>query len=166
VKSGGDAIFIEADISSEKGVTDLVSAAVKHYGRLDGAVNNAGIATVSILIFSGLVSDLVLGRQNLPRTLDREVSRHAADECPGRLLVHESTGDSVAAHTRPTSHHLLDRCHVGESKRIYRKPRIDGWAQRHPLFGILRCYQTCCESPNCTSWPRSLTAFPVLRSLA
>jgi NAD(P)-dependent dehydrogenase (short-subunit alcohol dehydrogenase family) len=40
---GGDAIFVEANVGSAQACIDLVGAAVKHYGRLDVACNNAGI---------------------------------------------------------------------------------------------------------------------------
>ncbi|MCF7816257.1 MAG: SDR family oxidoreductase [Kiritimatiellales bacterium] len=43
VAKGGDAIFIQTDISSEADVTALFDAAVKKYGRIDGLVNNAGV---------------------------------------------------------------------------------------------------------------------------
>ena len=42
-KAGGEAMFHRADVSKPAEVKDLVSAAVKAYGRLDCAVNNAGI---------------------------------------------------------------------------------------------------------------------------
>lgn len=44
--SGGQAIFVEADVSRRADVETLVSRAVEAYGRLDCAFNNAGIAGV------------------------------------------------------------------------------------------------------------------------
>ncbi|EKD53770.1 MAG: short-chain dehydrogenase/reductase SDR [uncultured bacterium] len=41
---GGDAKFIYADVSKASDVENMVSSAVKHFGRLDYACNNAGIA--------------------------------------------------------------------------------------------------------------------------
>jgi NAD(P)-dependent dehydrogenase (short-subunit alcohol dehydrogenase family) len=41
---GGDAIFIPADAASAADAETLVAHAVKHFGRLDVACNNAGIA--------------------------------------------------------------------------------------------------------------------------
>src|SRR3546814_5311154 len=41
---GGSAIAIAAEVVDEAQVKVMVSAAVKAFGRLDGAVNNAGIA--------------------------------------------------------------------------------------------------------------------------
>jgi NAD(P)-dependent dehydrogenase (short-subunit alcohol dehydrogenase family) len=43
VKSGGHAIFIQADVSKPADVERLVGSAVKKFGRIDHAFNNAGI---------------------------------------------------------------------------------------------------------------------------
>jgi NAD(P)-dependent dehydrogenase (short-subunit alcohol dehydrogenase family) len=43
---GGDAIFLQADVSRSQDVASLVERAVKHYGRLDVAFNNAGVEGV------------------------------------------------------------------------------------------------------------------------
>ncbi|OYU34453.1 SDR family oxidoreductase [Novosphingobium sp. PASSN1] len=40
---GGEAIFIAADLSSEDAIQGLIDQSVAHYGRLDGAFNNAGM---------------------------------------------------------------------------------------------------------------------------
>jgi NAD(P)-dependent dehydrogenase (short-subunit alcohol dehydrogenase family) len=42
-KNGGNAIFIKADVSSNDDCKSLVEQAVKHFGRIDFACNNAGI---------------------------------------------------------------------------------------------------------------------------
>jgi NAD(P)-dependent dehydrogenase (short-subunit alcohol dehydrogenase family) len=42
-EAGGDAIFIQADVSAEPGVIALIERAVAAFGRLDCAFNNAGI---------------------------------------------------------------------------------------------------------------------------
>src|ERR1700756_4956861 len=41
---GGDAAFIAADVDSETQVSQIIGFAVKKYGRVDLAVNNAGIS--------------------------------------------------------------------------------------------------------------------------
>ncbi len=41
--AGGEGIFIEADVSDATGAKKMVRATVNTYGRLDCAVNNAGI---------------------------------------------------------------------------------------------------------------------------
>lgn len=43
VRSGADAVFMQADMASESAVERLVADAVAHFGRLDGAFNNAGL---------------------------------------------------------------------------------------------------------------------------
>ncbi|MFB6456743.1 SDR family NAD(P)-dependent oxidoreductase [Chitinophaga sp. Hz27] len=40
--NGGEATFIQADVTEEKQVADMVDATIKQYGRLDAAFNNAG----------------------------------------------------------------------------------------------------------------------------
>lgn len=40
---GGEAIFVAANLSSEEAIESLVDRAVDHYGRIDGAFNNAGM---------------------------------------------------------------------------------------------------------------------------
>jgi NAD(P)-dependent dehydrogenase (short-subunit alcohol dehydrogenase family) len=41
---GGDAVFIAADVDNETQVSQIIGFAVRKYGRLDLAVNNAGIS--------------------------------------------------------------------------------------------------------------------------
>jgi NAD(P)-dependent dehydrogenase (short-subunit alcohol dehydrogenase family) len=40
---GGDAIAMQVDVTNEKHVEAMVTKAVDHFGRLDGAFNNAGV---------------------------------------------------------------------------------------------------------------------------
>jgi NAD(P)-dependent dehydrogenase (short-subunit alcohol dehydrogenase family) len=42
-KAGGEAIFLRTDVASSSDVQALVAKAIEHYGRLDCALNNAGI---------------------------------------------------------------------------------------------------------------------------
>jgi NAD(P)-dependent dehydrogenase (short-subunit alcohol dehydrogenase family) len=46
-QSGGDAIFVRADVSNAADVQTMIAGAIETYGRLDFAVNNAGIGGVS-----------------------------------------------------------------------------------------------------------------------
>lgn len=46
IKSMGDVVFIEADVSMEKEVESLVAQTVDKYGKLDIIVNNAGIGAL------------------------------------------------------------------------------------------------------------------------
>jgi NAD(P)-dependent dehydrogenase (short-subunit alcohol dehydrogenase family) len=41
--NGGEAAFVHADVSVERDVAGLVDFAVRTFGRIDGAFNNAGI---------------------------------------------------------------------------------------------------------------------------
>lgn len=72
-KAGGEAIFVRADVSSSTDVQALVGATVRAYGRLDCAVNNAGIGGTS-----------------------RDGRRYATHECPeevwARILTVNLTG--------------------------------------------------------------------------
>lgn len=47
-KQGGEAIFVSTDVTDAASVQAMVAKAVAHYGRLDGALNNAGISGVGI----------------------------------------------------------------------------------------------------------------------
>jgi NAD(P)-dependent dehydrogenase (short-subunit alcohol dehydrogenase family) len=42
-EAGGEALFVRTDVAQEDDCRELVRAAVREYGRLDGLVNNAGI---------------------------------------------------------------------------------------------------------------------------
>ena len=46
-KDGGEAIFVRADVAASADVQALIRATVEAYGRLDCAVNNAGIGGTS-----------------------------------------------------------------------------------------------------------------------
>lgn len=48
--SGGEAIAIQADISKEDEAKKLIEESVKHFGRLDVLVNNAGITKDNLLM--------------------------------------------------------------------------------------------------------------------
>ena len=47
VADGGEAIFVQVDITDEEQVIGMVEKAVSQYGRLDGAFNNAGVPAYS-----------------------------------------------------------------------------------------------------------------------
>lgn len=49
-KDGGEAIAIQADVSKEEEAKKLIEEAVKHFGRLDVLVNNAGITKDNLLM--------------------------------------------------------------------------------------------------------------------
>jgi A-factor type gamma-butyrolactone 1'-reductase (1S-forming) len=41
--AGGDGLFVQTDVNKTEDVAAMVAAAVKHFGGLDGAFNNAGV---------------------------------------------------------------------------------------------------------------------------
>ncbi len=49
-KAGGQAIFVACDVSREDQVAALVATACDHFGRLDGAFNNAGFGNAPNLL--------------------------------------------------------------------------------------------------------------------
>lgn len=53
-KGGGEAIFVECNVSSKEDVKRMVETSVSHFGRLDYACNNAGIHSVTPMPFPEL----------------------------------------------------------------------------------------------------------------
>ncbi len=47
---GGDALAVQADVSTEDGATSLIKAAVDAYGKVDILVNNAGITRDNVIM--------------------------------------------------------------------------------------------------------------------
>jgi NAD(P)-dependent dehydrogenase (short-subunit alcohol dehydrogenase family) len=47
--AGGEMTFVEADVADETAVSDLVDAAMRTYGGLDCAVNNAGTEATGLI---------------------------------------------------------------------------------------------------------------------
>jgi 3-oxoacyl-[acyl-carrier protein] reductase len=48
-EAGGEALFVQTDVSDEASVNQMAAAALAHFGRVDILVNNAGIFTESLL---------------------------------------------------------------------------------------------------------------------
>jgi NAD(P)-dependent dehydrogenase (short-subunit alcohol dehydrogenase family) len=68
VKKGGEATFVQSDVAREAEVDELVRGIVEKYGRLDMAVNNAGISNETLALadsitknFQAMVDTNVLG---------------------------------------------------------------------------------------------------------
>lgn len=57
-EAGGEAIFVQCDVSKEAEVENLVSKTVEAYGRLDCAFNNAGVGPDGVRIGFGPLVDL------------------------------------------------------------------------------------------------------------
>lgn len=89
VESGGEACFIETDVSDEKSVQDMVFQTAEKYGQIDILVNNAGIH------LPGRASDTEL--EEWKKTLD--VNLDGAFLCSKHVLQHmekeEIEGDIV-----------------------------------------------------------------------
>ena len=75
-ENGGEAIFVQVDVTSASAVEALISKTVETYGRLDCAHNNAGI--------SGSDHGRPLAR--IPRRTLASGDRHQPD---GRVALHE-----------------------------------------------------------------------------
>lgn len=91
---GDDATFIDADVSDEAAVRRLVAATLARYRRLDGLVNNAGIADPS----TGPVEQLALDEWNRRLAVDLTsvflCAKHALPElrqCRGAIVNIAST---------------------------------------------------------------------------
>ncbi len=52
--AGGEAIFVQTDVTSTADVQALVAAAVERYGGLDGAFNNAGITGPTLALLADI----------------------------------------------------------------------------------------------------------------
>lgn len=52
--AGGEATFIQADVSNEEDIKNLISKTIAKYGRLDVAFNNAGIETAAPIVEVGI----------------------------------------------------------------------------------------------------------------
>ena len=72
--AGGEAIFVRCDIAKAADAEALVAAAVKAYGRLDCAFNNAGI-----------IGKLARTAEETEENFDRII----ADRSEGAVVVHE-----------------------------------------------------------------------------
>jgi NAD(P)-dependent dehydrogenase (short-subunit alcohol dehydrogenase family) len=57
-EAGGDAVFIQCDVSSEEQVKTMVAETVVHFGRLDGAFNNAGVGPDGVRYPYGPLTEL------------------------------------------------------------------------------------------------------------
>ena len=49
VKTGGEATYVQCDISVEEDVKKMIAEALKAYGRVDALVNNAGVQTGQVV---------------------------------------------------------------------------------------------------------------------
>lgn len=101
--NGAPAVFVRADVAAPRAAERAVRAAVKHFGRLDCVVNNAGILTVARLdrlarrdleamVRVNLLGPLLIARAALPILRRR---RRGAIVNVASLLGKEGAGDYV-----------------------------------------------------------------------
>jgi NAD(P)-dependent dehydrogenase (short-subunit alcohol dehydrogenase family) len=57
VKKGGEATFVQSDVARETEVDELVRGIVEKYGRLDMAVNNAGISNETLTLADSITKN-------------------------------------------------------------------------------------------------------------
>ncbi|RCW42453.1 SDR family NAD(P)-dependent oxidoreductase [Paenibacillus prosopidis] len=50
VAQGGDALFLQSDVNSEKEVQEMIETTISHYGKLNILVNNAGVSLETLPI--------------------------------------------------------------------------------------------------------------------
>lgn len=98
--AGGEAIFISVDVTDEDGVRSAVQQTIEHFGRLDCAVNNAGIGGESRLVvdYSREAWDRVMA-VNLTGVwlcLQEEIRQMLATG--GGAIVNMSSGAGLSGH--------------------------------------------------------------------
>ncbi|VDC28663.1 SDR family NAD(P)-dependent oxidoreductase [Pseudogemmobacter humi] len=104
--SGGQAVFLECDVAEPEAVRNLVAESVAVFGRLDGAIPNAGIVHVCDFL------DLTL--EDFDRVLNinlrgafvtaQEVARHLVRQGEGGTIIHMSSVNAVLAIPATTSY--------------------------------------------------------------
>ncbi len=70
LKSGGEVIFVETDVSSESQVNALVQVALEKFGRIDILVNNA-----AVLMSYGQIRAHEMSNEEWNRTIDVNLRR-------------------------------------------------------------------------------------------
>jgi len=108
-QSGGEAVFLKADVSKAKEVENLINTAVENYGRLDCACNNAGIEgdTISLVDCSEENWDLTLNinlkgiwlclKYEIPQMLKQSAGAIVNISSAMGLVAHEHIAPYVAS---------------------------------------------------------------------
>lgn len=114
--NGGEAVFIAVDVDSEQSVADLVARTVERYGRLDVAVNNAGVsldagrmADEPTSRFQQMITTNVLG---VFWSMKYQIQQMLAQENPGGSIVNLASiaglgGIRYAANYSATKHAVV-----------------------------------------------------------
>lgn len=101
--AGGEAMFVQCDVSKEDEVRAMVEKCVKAYGRLDYAFNNAGIGPDGVRVPLGSIVDLPTEIWN--RTIDINLTgvflclkyemKQMMEQGSGGAIVNTSSGAAV-----------------------------------------------------------------------
>ncbi|MFZ4928297.1 SDR family oxidoreductase [Chryseobacterium sp. Mn2064] len=117
--NGGDAIALQADVSNTDAVKQLFDEAIKHYGRIDVLVNNAGIMITKLIKDT---TDEDFARQfdiNVKGTFNtlREAATRLSDH--GSIINFSSTTTRVMMPTYGT--YVASKAAVEQLTRIFAK---------------------------------------------
>ena len=120
-QAGGDAVFVPADVSDEADVAHLVDQTVRHFGRLDYAFNNAGIA---------------------PKDADRKPTAQLGTAAFDRLIAVDLRGVFLSM-----KHQLREMARAGRGASVntasiagvVAEPGVAGYvAAKHGVIGLTR----------------------------
>ena len=115
--SGGEALFVETDVTSEAAVAEMVARTVRTFGALDAAFNNAGTAGLPgtaatctseewrSVIDVNLTSVWLCMKHEIPEMLERggaivNMASRAGDSAPPNMFTYVSTKHGVVGLTR------------------------------------------------------------------
>ena len=103
--AGGDARFVRCDVSNSRDVEELVAAAVKAFGRLDCAFNNAGIVGTQrkTADYDEDEFDKVIAvdLKGVWLCMRAEIRQFLAQKGPGAIVNTASAAGLVASHSMP-----------------------------------------------------------------
>jgi NAD(P)-dependent dehydrogenase (short-subunit alcohol dehydrogenase family) len=145
--SGGEATFVEVDVDSEESVAALVAATADRYGRLDVAVNNAGVsldtgrmADEPTSAFQQMLTTNVLG---VFWGMKYQIRQMLAQDNPGGAIVNLASiaglsGIRYAANYSATKHAVVGLTKSAALEYATDNIRINGVAPASVKTDILR----------------------------
>ncbi len=102
---GGEAQFVRCDVSNARDVESLVAAAVKAFGRLDCAFNNAGIAGTQrkTADYDEAEFDKIIAvnLKGVWLCMRAEIRQFIAQKSPGAIVNTASAAGLVGSHSMP-----------------------------------------------------------------